>query len=318
MNHIINQIIFNPASDRSHAGLEKTFGRYTHAGPIEVRSHYGGGFTVGDAGLMVRSKCLEPDYDDSEAHTECHRLYGIDQHYPPKFQVPTDHMSIHVKNALELLTDADLTSLLANRECGKEAFVKQLIDPQATWANDLISCTPPTDRRTERSKNVAVHTAPRSSPLPRSTIQPTLFDYGPPIVSITTEGGPGTEHPISIAPISVQIPYVGSRLKPLGSFYTLKQDAFERFASGLRVLEPSIGQELNSLLEDYHEERHVAAETKIASLLEPEIKTFFEYGVGEGDLQSKSRDNRSMTVGSSWQVQSVPGTPCLEATMRVE
>jgi len=316
IRHSRHRLDFVSGHSREH--LEKTLGPYTHAGPTEVRSHYGGGFTVGDAGLMVRSKCLEPDYDDSEAHIECHKLYGIERHNPPELQVPTDHMSIHVTNALESLTGADLTSLLANEECGKEAFVKQLIDSQAAWANDLISCTPRTDPRTERSENVAVHTASRSFPLPRSTLQPTLFDYGPPIVSITTEGGPGTGHPISIAPISVQIPYVGSQLTVFAPRYTLKQDTVERFVSNLRVLEPSIGQVLKTLLGDYHEKKRADAETKIASLLEPEVKIFFEYGVGEKDLERNSPDDRSMTVGSSWEVQDISGRPRLHATMRGE
>jgi len=304
-------------SGHSREHLEKTFGPYTHVGSTAVKSHHGGGFTVGDRGRMVRSKTLQRGYYNSEAYELSNKLFSGGT--PLELQVPTDHMSIHVKNALGSLPETDLTSLLANEECGKKAFVQQLNDHHATWANDLLSCTPRADPRTEKSNNVAVYTAPRMSlgTLSR-TLSRTLIDPRSPIVSIKTEGDPATGRPISIAPIHVEIPYVPFLLDDSEREYTLKQDAFERFASGLRVLEPSIGQELNSLLENYHEERRVAAETKIASLLEPEIETFFEYGVGEKDLQLKSRDNRSMTVGSSWQVQSVPGTPCLEATMRVE
>jgi hypothetical protein len=194
---------------------------------------------------------------------------------------------------------------------------------QARLANDPWGTAPRTGPRTERTDNLALHYVEREQPMALLTHELTRAYDGPPIVSITMGGGPGTGRPRSIAPISVEIPSVVncpecSLAHEFGLKRTLNSESFAGLVSKLSVLDPSIGQELNSLSANYNEETHAATEEAIARMIEPEINTFFKYGVGPQDLEWQSPDNRSRTVQSGWRVQDVPGKPCLQATIRGE
>jgi len=151
--------------------------------------------------------------------------------------------------------------------------------------------------------------------------EPTRINDGPSIVSITTEVGPDTGRPISVWELSVEIPcFVDppecSPLHQLGVRFTLNQEALTRLVSNLRVLEPSVGQKLNSLLANYDEERHVTVEKEIESMIDTEIDTLVKYGVQPQDLEAQICRGPSEAVQSGWRVQGVPGKPRMVATLR--
>jgi hypothetical protein len=302
--------------------LNDTFGPYTNIDPIEATSHAGGGVTVGVTPSMIRQEVLKRAYHDSQAHKSSLAFYGSCM--PPTLEVPSEHMPVLVENALESLSPTDWASFKANKKPGQEAFDKRLRASLARFANDPWETAPQTSPRTDRSANVAVHTAPREHPMAFSINEPIMVDDGPPIVSIRTEGRPGTGCPISIASISVEIPYIvdpvpGSLVSRLfGPKKTLKPESFAGLVSKLAVLGPSIGQELNSLLGDCNEETRDATEKKIASMIGAEVNTIFKFDVVGRNLDWPDPANRSRTVQSDWGVQEVPGNPRLEATMRGE
>jgi hypothetical protein len=300
--------------------LDDIFGPYVDIDPIQARSHPGGGVTVGATPSMVREEVLKRNYHDSEAHGFSVAHYGSCM--PPTLDIPSEHMPVLVENALESLGPTDWASFEANEKPGQEVFDERLRASLARFANDPWRTAPQAGPRTDRSANVAVHTAPRQGPMAFSKNEPILINDGPPIVSIRTEGGPGTGSPISIAPISVEIPCIvdpapGLFLYPTFVLKrTLKPESFAGLVSKLAVLGPSIGQELNSLLHDYNEETRDATEKKIASMIKSEVDTIFKFDVVGRTLDWPVPANRSRTVQSDWGVQEVPGNPRLEATMR--
>jgi hypothetical protein len=295
--------------------LEDVFGHHRSMDPIEVRSHPGGGLSVGASGSLVRTKVPEPGYDNSATRGSPDKLLGGNT--SQTLQIPSGHESVFVKNALESLNDTNLASLYANEESGRKAFVDHLRGSEERWANNPYMPTPRTGARTAKSESVAIYNARRPRPMALSTHEPTRTNDGPPTVSIRTEGGPGTGRPISILRISVEIPRIVESPKGTSQF-TLTPDSLAGFVTSLVVLEPSIRHELKSLLADYSEETQAATEEAIGRMIEPDLKTLLEYGVREDELKRQSSDNPPESVQSGWRVQGVPGKPCLEATMRGE
>jgi hypothetical protein len=299
--------------------LENTFGEYTNGDPTEVRTHRGGGLTVGATGSMVRREVFKPGYIYLQTHQDSHALYG--KCWPPTLEVPTDHMPIHVKNALESLSPTDFASLVAHEDRGHQAFNESLKASQARWANDSRRIAPRPGPRTERTENLALYHAPRNQPMSVAAHELTRINDGPSIASITTEGGADTGRSISVRDLSVEIPcFVDppecSPLRELGLRFTLDQEALTRLVTNLRVLEPSVGQKLNSLLANYDEETHATVEKEIGSMIDTEIDTLVKYGVQPQDLEPQILRGPSEEVHSGWRVQGVPGKPRIAATLR--